>query len=69
MTKTMTIEGMMCPHCEAAVKGALEALEGVTAAEVSHEKGSAVVTLAAPVADDVLRAAVEGKGYAVKGIA
>ena len=69
MTKTMTIEGMMCPHCEAAVKGALEALEGVTAAEVSHEKGTAVVTLAAPVADDVLRAAVEGKGYAVKGIA
>ncbi|MBQ3888652.1 MAG: metal-transporting ATPase, partial [Clostridia bacterium] len=68
MTKTMTIEGMMCPHCEAAVKGALEALEGVTAAEVSHEKGTAVVTLAAPVADDVLRAAVEGKGYAVKGI-
>ena len=69
MTKTMTIEGMMCSHCEANVKKALEAVEGVTAAEVSHEKGTAVVELSADVADDVLRAAVEAKDYKVKGIA
>ena len=69
MTKTMTIEGMMCPHCEAAVKKALEALDGVEAAEVSHEKGTAVVTLSADLADDLLKEAVEAKDYAVKGIA
>ncbi len=67
-TKTMTIEGMMCAHCEASVKGALEALEGVTSAEVSHEKGCAVVNLAADVADDTLKAAVEAKDYKVTGI-
>ncbi|MBO5504611.1 MAG: metal-transporting ATPase, partial [Lachnospiraceae bacterium] len=69
MTKTMTIEGMMCMHCEATVKKALEALDGVESAEVSHEKGTAVVTMNADVADDVLKEAVEAKDYAVKAIA
>ena len=55
MTKTMKIEGMMCGHCEATVKKTLEAIEGVEAAEVSHENGTAVVTLAAEVADEVLK--------------
>ena len=65
MEKTMKIEGMMCPHCEATVKGALEALEGVSAADVSHEEDRAVVTLSADVADDVLKEAVEAKDYKV----
>lgn len=69
MTKTMKIEGMMCGHCEATVKKALEALDGVTAAEVSHEKGEAIVTLSSDVADDVLKKAVEDKDYTVKSIA
>ena len=68
MVKTMTIEGMMCGHCEARVKKTLEAIEGVASAEVSHEKGTAVVTLAAPVSDDVLKTAVEAQDYTVKGI-
>ncbi|MBR3126208.1 MAG: heavy metal translocating P-type ATPase [Mogibacterium sp.] len=68
MQKTMKIEGMMCPHCEAAVKKALEALEGVEAAEVSHEAGTAVVSMTAEVADDVLKEAVEAKEYKVTGI-
>ena len=59
MTKTMKIEGMMCGHCEARVKKCLEALPGVTEAKVSHEAGTAVVTLKADVADSVLREAVE----------
>lgn len=65
MTKTMKIEGMMCGHCEAAVKKALEALDGVEAAEVSHEKGTAVVTLAKEVEDEVLKKTVEEKDYQV----
>ena len=69
MTKTISIEGMMCTHCEANVKGALEAVEGVTSAEVSHEKGTAVVTLAESIADDILKSTVEDKGYKVLGIA
>ena len=68
MKKTMTIEGMMCMHCEAAVKKALEAIDGVESAEVSHEKGTAVVTLNAEVADETLKNAVEEKEYVVKGI-
>ena len=68
MTKTMKIEGMMCPHCEAAVKKALEALDGVDAAEVSHEAGTAVVTMSAEVADAALKEAVEAKEYKVLGI-
>lgn len=69
MQKTMTIEGMMCPHCEMTVKKALEALDGVTGAAVSHEAGTAVVTLSAPVDDATLTAAVTDKGYEVKAIA
>ena len=68
MTKTMNIEGMMCGHCEATVKKALEALSGVAEAEVSHEKGTAVVTLTEDVADDVLKKAVEDKDYKVVSI-
>lgn len=68
MKKTMRIEGMMCPHCEAAVKGALEALDGVEAAEVSHETGTAAVSMSADVSDAVLREAVEAKDYKVLGI-
>ena len=68
MTKTMTIEGMMCMHCEATVKKALEKLDGVESAQVSHEAGTAVVTLSADVADDVLKKAVEDKDYTVTGI-
>ncbi|MBQ9512649.1 MAG: heavy metal translocating P-type ATPase [Lachnospiraceae bacterium] len=69
MTKTITIEGMMCAHCEKTVKGALEALEGVAEANVSHEKGEAVVTLSEDVSDEVLTKAVTEKDYTVKAIA
>ncbi len=68
MVKTMKIEGMMCPHCEKRVVKALEAVEGVESAVADHEKGTAVVTLSAPVADDVLTRAVEAQDYEVKGI-
>lgn len=68
MKKTMTIEGMMCGHCEARVKKCLEALDGVESAEVSHEKGTAVVTLAADVANEILKKAVEEQDYKVKEI-
>ena len=68
MTKTMTIEGMMCGHCEAAVKKALEALDGVENAEVSHENGTAVVTADETVTDEALKQAVEEKEYKVFGI-
>ena len=68
MTKTMNIEGMMCGHCEAAVKKALEALAGVESAEVSHEKGTAVVSMSADVADDTLKEAVEAQDYKVDSI-
>ena len=69
MTKTISIEGMMCGHCEATVKKALEALSGVEDAEVSHTEGTAVVTLTSDVSDDVLRKAVEDKDYKVTKIA
>ena len=69
MKKTISIEGMMCTHCEATVKKALEALPEVTEAEVSHTAGTAVVTLSAPVDDAALKAAVEAKDYTVTGIA
>ena len=65
MKKTMKIEGMMCGLCEARVKKCLEALEGVALAEVSHEAGTAVVTLEKEVADDVLKKAVEDQDYKV----
>ena len=69
MTKTLTIEGMMCGHCSGTVKKALEAVPGVISADVSHEKGTAVVELSAAVADDVLKGAVEAKDYKVTAIA
>ena len=68
MTKTISIEGMMCEHCERAVKNALEALDGVTLAEVSHKKGSAVVTLEKEVPDAYLKKAVEEEEYSVTRI-
>ena len=68
MTKTIKIEGMMCGHCEAAVKKALEALEQVENAEVSHEAGTAIVTLKSEISDDLLKKTVEDKDYKVLGI-
>ena len=68
MTKTMTIKGMMCGHCEARVKKTLEELEHVTEAQVSHEKGTAVVSMEVEVTDDVLKKAVEEQGYQVEKI-
>ena len=68
MEKTLKIEGMMCGHCEARVKKALEALPGVAQAEVSHETGTAVVQLSGEVSDETLRQAVEAQDYAVTEI-
>ena len=68
MTKTMKIEGMMCSHCEARVKKALEALDGVAEAAVSHETGSATVTLSADISADALKNAVEAQDYKVLGV-
>ncbi|MBQ3521161.1 MAG: metal-transporting ATPase, partial [Firmicutes bacterium] len=68
MKKTMNIEGMMCIHCEARVKKVLEAMPEVEAAEVSHEAGTAVVSLAGDVADEVLKKTVEDQDYKVLGI-
>ena len=65
MEKTLKIEGMMCPHCEATVKKTLESIDGVSEAVVSHEAGTATVTLTADVADEVLKKAVEDQGYQV----
>lgn len=65
MEKTMRIEGMMCPHCSGRVKSTLEAMTQVASAEVSHETGTAVVTLESEVADDVLKKVVEDQGYKV----
>ncbi|MCR5443933.1 MAG: cation transporter, partial [Sphaerochaetaceae bacterium] len=68
MTKKMDIEGMMCPHCEARVKKALEAVDGVREAVVSHESASAELTLDRAVSDADLTKAVTDAGYEVKGI-
>lgn len=68
MTKTMKIDGMMCSHCEGRVKQSLEGLAQVNQAEVSHEKGTAVVTLTAEVSNDVLKKTVEDQGYNVISI-
>ena len=68
MEKTLKIEGMMCGHCEARVKKALEALSGVAQAEVSHETGTAVVQLSGEVSDETLQQAVEAQDYAVTEI-
>ena len=63
MTKTVRIEGMMCPHCEMNVKQALEAFAEVDCAEVSHKEGTAVLTLNADLDDAKIKEAVEAKGY------
>ncbi len=68
MTKTLNVEGMMCEHCEARVKKALEAIDGVESAVADHNANTAVVTLAGEVADDVLKKAVEDQDYKVVGI-
>ncbi len=68
MTKTLKVEGMMCMHCEARVKKALEAVPGVESAVADHNNGTAVVTLSADVADDVLAKAVEAQDYKVLGV-
>lgn len=68
MTKTVKIEGMMCPHCEASVKAAFEALDAVEGAEVSHEKGTAVLTLKADLSDEEIRKTVEDKNYTFLGV-
>ena len=63
MTKTLKIEGMMCPHCEARVKQLLEERPEIASAEVSHKKGTAVLTLSADISDDALIALIENAGY------
>ena len=68
MKKTLKIEGMMCGHCEMHTKKALEALDGVTKAEVSHKTGTAVVTLEKEVSDEVLKKAIADQGYEVTDI-
>ena len=67
-TRTINIEGMMCEHCEAHVKEALEAIDGVKSASASHTAGTAIVTLTKDVADDTMKTAVEKEGYAVQSI-
>ena len=68
MEKTLIIEGMMCGHCEMHVKKALEALDGVKKAEISHKNGTAVLTLEKEIPDDVLKQAVSDQGYQVTDI-
>ena len=68
MKKTLNVEGMMCGHCEARVKKALEALPEVSEAVVSHTDGTAIVTLSAEVSNETLKKAVEDQDYQVTGI-
>ena len=68
MEKTLNIEGMMCGHCEARVKKALEALDAVSEAAVSHESGTAVVTLSSDISDEKLKETVEAEDYKVTSI-
>ena len=68
MKKTLKITGMMCEHCEMHTRKALEALDGVTAVEVSHKAGTAVVTMDKDISDDVLKQAVTDQGYEVTDI-
>lgn len=68
MEKTLVVDGMMCQHCEKRVKKALENVDGVLEANVSHEKGTAVVTLSKDVDNALLKKAVEDQDYTVKGI-
>ena len=68
METVIKVEGMMCPHCSGRVKKALEAIEGVIEADVSHERGDAIVTLEKKIADEVLANAVTEAGYKVLGV-
>ena len=68
MTKTLHVKGMMCGHCEARVKKALEAVDGVASAVADHNNGTAVVTLTKDVANETLKAAVEAQDYEVTGV-
>ena len=68
MTKTLKIEGMMCGHCEMHTKKALETIDGVTKADVSHKTGTAIVTLEKDISDDILKQAVADQGYQVTDI-
>ena len=68
MKKTMKIEGMMCPHCEARVKKVLEEIEGVTEAIVSHKDGTAVVTMTTEIANEALAKIITDNGYTVTDI-
>ena len=68
MSRTINIEGMMCEHCEATVKKAIESLDGVSEAQVSHEEGRAVVEMTSEVGDKELKKAVEDKDYKVLSI-
>ena len=68
MKKTLTVEGMMCMHCEARVKKALEAVDGVVSAVADHEAGTAVVELSRDVPNEVLKSAVEAQDYVVKAV-
>ena len=61
--KTVNIKGMMCPHCEATVKKALEGLDGIESAVVSHDAGTAVITMSKEVSEDVIKAAIEEKDF------
>ena len=65
MEKTIKIEGMMCPHCEATVKSALEAVNGVESAQVRHKSGTAFVKLSQDVPSEILKSVIEEKGYKV----
>ena len=68
MTKVVKVKGMMCPHCEATVKKALEGLDGVESAEVSHEAGTAIVSLTADISDEIFTKTIEDKDYKVVSI-
>ena len=68
MTKTLKVEGMMCMHCEARAKKALEAVPGVESAAADHTAGTVVVTMNKPVTDEALRVAVESQGYKVLSV-
>ena len=68
MEKTIKIEGMMCPHCEARVKKILEETNGVSSAVVNHTDGTAIVTMTSPVSDELLKKLIVDNGYQVIGI-
>ncbi len=68
MTKTIKIDGMMCPHCEGRVKQCLEGFSQVSSADVSHERGDAIITVSADISNDVIKETIENQGYKVISI-